>query len=107
METTVETSSYILAWIDIGFLLRYFINLVLLIVKLVPAKDTQQLQLHVERKYYHKAMAKKIFHIIHHEIFLLSATCHFIMGSILRRTYMYCWILPLAYPNLLGTYMHC
>ena len=43
METTIETSSYILmTLIGNGFLLRYFINLVLLIEKLVPEKDTQQ-----------------------------------------------------------------
>jgi len=43
METTIETSSYILmTLIGNGFLLRYFINLVLLIEKLEPEKDTQQ-----------------------------------------------------------------
>lgn len=47
METTVETTSYILVSIDNGFLLRYFIKL-LLIEKLVPEKNTQR-SLHVEK----------------------------------------------------------
>lgn len=64
METTVETTSYILVSIDNGFLLRYFIKL-LLIEKLVPEKNTQR-SLHVEKKYYHNAMAKnEIFQIVH------------------------------------------
>lgn len=39
METTGETSSNILACIDHGFPLRYLINLVFLIVKMVPAAE--------------------------------------------------------------------
>lgn len=65
METTVETSSYILGLIDNVFLLRYFINLVLLIEKLVPEKYTTITTCRM-KNIIANAMAKnEIFQIVH------------------------------------------